>query len=442
MRKGVKSWLLILPMILMTFILQIGLIINASVISTLSNMLSQTMTDSAENVSDISTLQSRFSLLSETATSFIIKPYNDETGTVNEAPLLGYASELAQSSRDPDAVLARIKARGVQDDVYEYASIAATKVKEMMQIQYHAIALTRSVYPTNNRQLDAIPDYVLSEEEKALSDQDKLEKALSLLWDTDYSIRKRDISSNASQAMSLVKSRASVRQIELNNRLNLNKVFNWVFTVLIVLTLFSFFFVVIKYIIIPIVKYTRNIEEDEKLPVMGLYETRVLARSYNELVEKKKIYEKDLVNSVETDALTGLKSRYALNSIFQQEVGPTSIALFVFDVNNLKVINDDQGHDAGDELIQRASNCIMKTFNFNDSFLAYRFGGDEFVAIIKNITKADIDNLMAEFATAQKDYEVSIACGYEYEEDGSNTSYSQLFKRADRNMYDDKRNSK
>ena len=169
MRKGVKSWLLILPMILMTFILQIGLIINASVISTLSNMLSQTMTDSAENVSDISTLQSRFSLLSETATSFIIKPYNDETGTVNEAPLLGYASELAQSSRDPDAVLARIKARGVQDDVYEYASIAATKVKEMMQIQYHAIALTRSVYPTNNRQLDAIPDYVLSEEEKALS---------------------------------------------------------------------------------------------------------------------------------------------------------------------------------------------------------------------------------------------------------------------------------
>lgn len=442
MRKGVKSWLLILPMLLMTFILQIGLIINASVISTLSNMLSQTMTDSAENVSDISTLQSRFSLLSETATSFIIKPYNDETGTVNEAPLLGYASELAQSSRDPDVVLARIKARGVQDDVYEYASIAATKVKEMMQIQYHAIALTRSVYPTNNRQLDVIPDYVLSEEEKALSDQDKLEKALSLLWDTDYSIRKRDISSNASQAMSLVKSRASVRQIELNNRLNLNKVFNWIFTVLIVLTLFSFFFVVIKYIIIPIVKYTRNIEEDKKLPVMGLYETRVLARSYNELVEKKKIYEKDLVNSVETDALTGLKSRYALNSIFQQEVGPTSIALFVFDVNNLKVINDDQGHDAGDELIQRASNCIMKTFNFNDSFLAYRFGGDEFVAIIKNITKADIDNLMAEFATAQKDYEVSIACGYEYEEDGSNTSYSQLFKRADRNMYDDKRNSK
>ena len=431
-----------MPLILITFILQIGLIINASVISTFSNILSQTMTDSAENVSDISILQSRFSLLSETATSFIIRPYNDETGTVNDSPLLGYASELAQSSRDPDAVLARIKARGVQDDVYEYASIAATKVKEMVQIQYHAIALTRSVYPTNNRQLDAIPDYVLSEEEKALSDQDKLEKALSLLWDTDYSIRKRDISSNASQAMSLVKSRASVRQIELNNRLNFNKVFNWVFTVLIVLTLFSFFFVVIKYIIIPIVKYTRNIEEDEMLPVIGLYETRVLARSYNELVEKKKIYEKDLVNSVETDALTGLKSRYALNSIFQQEVGPTSIALFVFDVNNLKVINDDQGHDAGDELIQRASNCIMKTFNFNDSFLAYRFGGDEFVAIIKNITKADIDNLMAEFATAQKDYEVSIACGYEYEEDGSNTSYSQLFKRADRNMYDDKRNSK
>lgn len=440
MKKGIKSWILIIPLLVFTFALQVAIIINASIISKDSNELNKLMTDCADDVNDITSLQAGSSLLSETATSFVYIACISESEDVNVTPLIGYASEL-QLPRRPVNILANLKARGVDNDIYELMVSAANNVTEMMNVQYQAIALVRSVYNIENKTLDVIPVYRLTDAEKALSDDAKLDRALSLLWANDYSLRKRDVSTNVNQSLSIVRSRASAKEKEINAILDFNKTLNWIFTVLIALTLLAFFFIFITYLIIPVMKFRRGIENEERLPIRGLYETRILARSYNDLFDKKTLYETELMISAETDALTGLKNRNALNKIFQQDVGPTSVVLFVFDVNNLKHINDEEGHSAGDLLIQKASNCIMKTFNLNDSFQAYRFGGDEFIAIIKNVSQADVDKLMIDFSIAQKEYDISIACGYEYVADGSDTSYSKLFKRADRNMYDDKINN-
>ena len=441
MKKGIKSWVLIIPIILITFSIQIGLIINSSVISKYSNRLSDTMTNAADNVNDITSLQGGSSSLSETATAFVYIPYIEETGEVNIAPLLGYISEY-KAKRRPSDILPKLKANNLDTELYDIVSGVADKINQMMDVQAHAIALTLSVYKVENEQINVIPKYTLTAEELSMSDQERLDKALGLLLASDYSLYKRDISASLSAAVSRVKAMAAEEEAKLNKDISFFKGLNWGFTALIAMFLFSFFAVIIIFVIIPIVKYKNNIENDEKLPIKGLYETRVFAQSYNNLFEKKQLFEKRLKESIETDALTGLKSRYALNTIFQQEVGPTSICLFVFDVNNLKTVNDGLGHDAGDELIIRASNAILKTFNYNDSFLAYRFGGDEFVVIIKDINEKDIEKLMTSFSQVQKEEELSIACGYVYEKDGSNTSYSQLFKRADRKMYDNKEENK
>ena len=49
--------------------------------------------------------------------------------------------------------------------------------------------------------------------------------------------------------------------------------------------------------------------------------------------------------------------------------------------------------------------------------------------------KDRISKMLKEFDKFQKEYDVSISCGYEYVDDGSDITYHTLFKRADRKMY-------
>ena len=50
------------------------------------------------------------------------------------------------------------------------------------------------------------------------------------------------------------------------------------------------------------------------------------------------------------------------------------------DVNRLKIVNDSQGHAAGDELLQGAASCMKKCFDSCGK--VYRTGGDEFIALL------------------------------------------------------------
>ena len=50
------------------------------------------------------------------------------------------------------------------------------------------------------------------------------------------------------------------------------------------------------------------------------------------------------------------------------------------DVNRLKIVNDSQGHAAGDELLQGAASCIKKCVDSCEK--VYRTGGDEFIALL------------------------------------------------------------
>ncbi|MBR5705734.1 MAG: diguanylate cyclase, partial [Deltaproteobacteria bacterium] len=58
---------------------------------------------------------------------------------------------------------------------------------------------------------------------------------------------------------------------------------------------------------------------------------------------------------------------------------PEDLAVFSIDVNGLKTVNDSLGHDAGDELIRGAADCISAAFGQTGK--CYRTGGDEFVVL-------------------------------------------------------------
>ncbi|MFY8350804.1 diguanylate cyclase [Pseudoalteromonas sp. SSM20] len=99
-----------------------------------------------------------------------------------------------------------------------------------------------------------------------------------------------------------------------------------------------------------------------------------------------------LENSANRDALTKLYSRKALDLKLEelvkhaQRYGETFAILFI-DLDNFKPINDQFGHDAGDQLLQHVANRLT-LFSRSTDFVA-RFGGDEFVTLLPHIKNAD-----------------------------------------------------
>lgn len=80
------------------------------------------------------------------------------------------------------------------------------------------------------------------------------------------------------------------------------------------------------------------------------------------------------------DELTGCFNRKAYQENVEEYWKSPDMVYISMDVNGLKKVNDHQGHAAGDELLQGAVECMMKSFNGYGR--VYRFGGDEFAAIV------------------------------------------------------------
>ena len=85
------------------------------------------------------------------------------------------------------------------------------------------------------------------------------------------------------------------------------------------------------------------------------------------------------------DALTKVNNRTAYEQeerVLQEKIvseDNLEFAIAMFDVNNLKLINDSRGHEAGDAYLVRASRLICNTFKHCP---VYRMGGDEFLAVL------------------------------------------------------------
>lgn len=140
-----------------------------------------------------------------------------------------------------------------------------------------------------------------------------------------------------------------------------------------------------------------------------------------------------------TDELTGLLNRRGF--YMQAEaalslagtLGKTAHVAFI-DLDNLKKINDSEGHDAGDALIRRAGHCMRRVLGV-DAVIA-RMGGDEFCLLTTDETpEADwIDNVRQALANQQ----VSASIGVVTAESGKLWDLSELMTNADSRMYADK----
>lgn len=145
------------------------------------------------------------------------------------------------------------------------------------------------------------------------------------------------------------------------------------------------------------------------------------------------------------DAMTGLFGRLKFREQFEQlkkesQLSSSKFALILADIDNMKIINDSQGHTKGDQIICKVAE-LLSSFE-NDSIKVYRFGGDEFIILINNITSQDdiLDfghKVLAEMNKA----DIQLSLGFAvYPTDAENRE--ELLKYADMAMYEIKKTSK
>jgi len=150
------------------------------------------------------------------------------------------------------------------------------------------------------------------------------------------------------------------------------------------------------------------------------------------------------------DQLTNAPNRMAYNrdlrEFFKYPEKLESFYLGMFDLNNLKQINDTQGHVKGDEAIILAYQILRDTFK--DYGTCYRIGGDEFSCILPELPKDTLERLKEQlekeinFHSDKQTYALSIAAGYSYYKPAIDKNLEDLIHRADQRMYQDKREKK
>ena len=123
-----------------------------------------------------------------------------------------------------------------------------------------------------------------------------------------------------------------------------------------------------------------------------------------------------------------------------------NVGVMMFDLNNLKKINDTYGHEQGDVFIQTFASYLTRILT-EDSFLA-RFGGDEFVIVQNHATWSQLEQMniqlqsMLDVYNQTADHPISYAVGYDISCKNHYYLIMDLLQIADQKMYQDKRYKK
>jgi len=137
-----------------------------------------------------------------------------------------------------------------------------------------------------------------------------------------------------------------------------------------------------------------------------------------------------------TDSLTGLLNRQGfLDGVRELEQG-VSGTLFFIDLDGFKLVNDRQGHEAGDAVLRKAGQVISQQFRGRD--LVSRFGGDEFAVFTPQLVGGEEYSTLSERvikAVSSLDAALSCSIGTATKASYEDVDVLELIRRADEAMY-------
>ncbi len=331
---------------------------------------------------------------------------------------------------------------GHQDDPekHRYLELALEKSNELMEREIYSMKL---VATAENQDMDTLPKEVreteLTAEDQQLSREAMREKARDMVFGSAYQDAKALIMSNISYFFD--NAVESARQDQLQSAQILEKSLarqRICISILFVLNIVTFFMVIIL-IVKPLQVYIRCIKEDKMLEIAGSYEFKYLALTYNDIYEINAANEAMLRHKAEHDPLTGVINRGGFDQMSQLlKVQKSPMALLLIDVDKFKQVNDNYGHEMGDQVLKKVAGLLRDSFRSND-YVA-RIGGDEFAVIMVEGTPEQEDLIRGKIGhinrilTNPEDGcpEVSLSVGVAFSKEGFT---DDLYRNSDSALY-------
>ncbi len=156
------------------------------------------------------------------------------------------------------------------------------------------------------------------------------------------------------------------------------------------------------------------------------------------------VRESTLTELAYQDPLTGLANRRRLDQAAAGMVpSRTGLVVVSLDVNDLKLVNDRDGHAAGDRLLRGVARALAEVSEQLPGSLAARTGGDEFCLVVPTGDVGRVEAAISRFMGAVRalPHPAGVSCGIAWPR-SSSMSRGALFAEADRAMYHAKQNGR
>lgn len=202
----------------------------------------------------------------------------------------------------------------------------------------------------------------------------------------------------------------------------------------------------------PILQRWKNAEgeyewfEEYATPVYRNGEFVAIEGIIRNISDKMALQEK-LEYQITHDSLTGIYNREVFErnmNKYNQDID-IPVAIILCDLDELKYLNDSQGHQNGDILIKESAKLLKQYFK--DSAIVSRIGGDEFAIILVKTDIAQVESKCKKLSKEIEEYnidsnvKIKLSMGYAYSEHSIGKMES-LFVEADKKMYQEKREKK
>ncbi len=372
-KDGIKINTINITMLILCCILCAGVFVSAFRLRTKYNTIIENMSKYARctqavndfrDTSDFLTNQVRLFLVQQDV-SYAEKYFNEYYVAKNREKSI----ELINQFYTDDSIQLNM------DFAYKESQRLAEIEMYAMALIYHALNIPEKMFPAELKEVKINSGHFM------LSDEDKLTTAESFLFGMEYQDSKDKINRYTTKVLD------SILGTHLANE-NLEKRRFYRFIIIQLCTIIALFiasvglFILIRVLVLLPIDYDiKSIRGEKKMHVLGSYEMRLIAKTYNALREKDEIKASILKHKAEHDPLTGLINREAFSKI-KEVLSDTAepVAYLIIDIDFFKAVNDKFGHLVGDEVLKHIAAILSEQFR-NTDYVA-RIGGDEFAVIM------------------------------------------------------------
>ena len=288
--------------------------------------------------------------------------------------------EEANVTRRRDLALEALAEDMAESEAYRNLTSAMNKSVTLMNREYYAMRLTAEAFGYDLADLPAeIRDVLVAASTEALSAEKKTALARSMVFDDSYHKQKDAISDSMQKCLAALVEETDREMGGASDELHrLIRTVQWLIVIMIIVVL-SIVLLTFLLVISPLLRAVIKVRADQPLPVTGSYEFRFLAKTYNLMYEANRESKEQLAYEATHDQLTGLYNRSGFEFL-RKNVDFDNAALLLFDVDKFKGVNDSNGHEVGDRVLQKLSDIVRASFRSGDYIC--RIGGDEFAAIM------------------------------------------------------------